>query len=293
MAANAYNRNRMITRISYHGFTECLEISNGDARVIVSTEFGPRILFYALDGEENILGWHGEAKVETDLGIWKPYGGHRLWIAPENMPLSYAPDNDPVEVEELGELSVQLVQPVDTNRATQKEMTIVLDPAGSGVSVEHRIENLGESEIEISAWALTIMAPGGEAIVPNEPFGGYSPDNLLPVRTMALWPYTDLTDPRWKFEKEAIRLRVDESIHSQQKFGVLNKQGWVGYEWRDLMFTKRFDFVEGAVYPDMNSNVEIYTDGGFVEVETLSPLQTILPGDSVEYTETWELTRNN
>src|SRR5687767_15652027 len=45
----------------------CLEISNGDARLIIPTEFGPRILFYGLDGGENVFGWHGEAAVETEL----------------------------------------------------------------------------------------------------------------------------------------------------------------------------------------------------------------------------------
>ncbi len=56
-AANAYNWS-MIGKIEYLGFPNCIEISNGDAKLIISTNFGPRILFYALDAGENILGWH-------------------------------------------------------------------------------------------------------------------------------------------------------------------------------------------------------------------------------------------
>jgi hypothetical protein len=106
---------------------------------------------------------------------------------------------------------------------------------------------------------------------------------------MALWPYTDLTDPRWSIEKDTIRLRVDENLGSPQKFGVLNRQGWAAYQWKGILFTKRFIPVDGAAYPDMNSNTEVYTAGGFVEVESLSPLKRLGPGSSIDHGETWEL----
>lgn len=279
----------MTKTVSYNGRPNCLELSNGDAQLIISTDFGPRILSYALDGGDNILGWHPDAGVDTALGRWKPYGGHRLWMAPENMPLSYAPDNDPVAFSSETELSVRLTPPADENAGIQKEIMVTLDGSGSRVTIEHSIANCGGSEIEISAWALTIMRGGGEAIIPNEPFEPYGAENLLPIRSMAIWSYTDLTDHRWSFEKDRIRLRVDDASHSPQKFGVLNKQGWAGYKWKDLLFVKRFEYVPGALYPDMNSNVEVYTDGGFVEVETLSPLKKLARGQSVHHREIWEL----
>jgi hypothetical protein len=273
----------------YRGLEGCVEISNGVCSVIVSIGFGPRVLSYALDGGESVFGWHPDAAVETPLGTWKPYGGHRLWLAPENMPLSYSPDNDPVAFVENDDLSASFVKKADLEAGVEKQMTLTLDAASSNVTVDHRITNIGDQPIEASAWGLTIMQPGGVAIVPNEPAAAYSPDSLLPVRTMALWSYTDLTDPRWSFEDESIRLRVDESLGHPQKFGVLNKQGWAAYEWNGLRFTKRFEFVDGAAYPDMNSNTEIYTAGGFVEVETLSPLKLLHPGDAIDHREVWEL----
>jgi hypothetical protein len=143
----------------------------------------------------------------------------------------------------------------------------------------------------MAAWSLTIMQPGGEAIVPNEPFRPYGPDTLLPVRTIALWPYTDLTDPRFTIGSDAIRLRVDETMASPQKFGALNLQGWAAYRWQGFQFTKRCEVRVGAAYPDMNSSTEIYTAGGFVEVEMLSPLATVASGGSLEHTERWELAK--
>ena len=277
-------------KIQYQDFRNCVRLTNGEIEVIVSTDFGPRILAYNFTGGENILGIHAAAKVETALGIFKPYGGHRLWIAPENMPNSYTPDNSPVEYfydEQVN--SIRLVQPVETMTQTQKEITVELDREGSGVAIRHKIANLGDAEIELAAWALTIMRAGGEVLIPNEPFAPYAAENLLPVRNLAVWSYTDLSDSRWRFDREFIRLKIDEQKENPQKIGVLNKQGWSQYQLEDAVFTKRFDYFEDAVYPDMNSNTEIYAAGSFVEIETLAPLVKLSPGASTEHLEYWNL----
>ena len=277
----------MITTVEYEGIADCVEISDGDARIMVSTQFGPRILFYGFDDGENILGWHPHAAVETAIGTWRPYGGHRLWVAPENMPLSYDPDNDRVEYEIKGELSAAFRSKPGKGYPIDKEISVSLAKSGTEVTIDHKLTNRGDRAIEIAAWGLTIMRPGGTVIVPNEPLAGYNAENLLPIRTIAIWPYTDFTDPRWSFEKDSIRLTVDENAKGAQKFGILNKQGWAAYECDGLRFTKRAEYIDDAVYPDMNSNFEFYTDGGFVEIETLSPLRTLGPGEDVVHREEW------
>ena len=276
----------MLDKVVYQGVMGCLELSNGTVKVIVASQFGPRILGYSLVDGPNILGWHPEAKVDTSLGTWYPRGGHRLWIAPENNPISYAPDNDPVEVVESSDLSLAIRGNKDAAGNT-KQMTITLAETGSEVTIDHKL-TVGDAR-DAAAWSLTIMAPGGTVVIPNEPFAPYSPDHLLPVRSMALWSYTNFNDPRWEFTKEDIRLRVDESLGNQQKIGVLNRQGWAAYEWQGLRFEKRVEFVEDATYPDYNSNFEFYTAGGFIEVETLSPLKKIGEADTIEHREMWSL----
>ena len=277
-------------KIRYLDLPNCIRLSNGEVEVIVSTDVGPRILHYSLVGGENIFGLHADAKVETALGEFRPYGGHRLWIAPENMPNSYAPDNSPIEYEfNEAKNSIRLMQAVENVTKTQKEIIVTLDETGSGVSINHKISNCGADMIEIAAWALTIMRGGGEALIPNEPFAAYGAETLLPVRNLTLWSYTDLSDSRWQFDKDFIRLRTGGEKSEPQKIGVLNKQGWAAYQFKDLQFIKQFDFIKNAVYPDMNSNTELYTAGDFVEIESLSPLQKIKLEESVEHAERWEL----
>ncbi|MGL4554687.1 MAG: hypothetical protein ACRC33_26270, partial [Gemmataceae bacterium] len=49
--------------------------------------------------------------------------------------------------------------------------------------------------------------------------------------------------------------------------------------------------VEGAAYPDRGCNVETFTDADMLEMETLSPLVTLAPGEAVTHAEAWSLHR--
>lgn len=275
---------------SYHQkFQNNIRLSNDVIEVTVTTEVGPRIIKYSFINGENILGEHFEIAVKTELGEWKPFAGHRLWIAPENMPNSYAPDNIPVKYEILNNLSIRLFQPLEPITQTQKVVTITLEKTGSKVFINHKIINRSKEPKEFSAWALTIMRGEGICEIPNEKYEPYSAKTLLPVRNLTCWSYTDLSDSRWQFDREFIRLKVDKNKPEPQKIGVLNKQGWIAYNWQNLRFTKSFQFIENAIYPDLNSNTELYVAGDFVEVESLSPLQIIAPNEYLSYDETWKL----
>ena len=55
---------------------------------------------------------------------------------------------------------------------------------------------------------------------------------------------------------------------------------------------KTFKPVAGARYPDLGCTVETFTNADMLEVETLGPLTTLQPGESLEHVETWHLFRN-
>lgn len=274
--------------VEYLGLPDCYKLTNGAVELIVTTKVGPRIVRYAFCGEDNILGEVPDAVVLTELGEWRPFGGHRLWTAPEVNPRSYAPDSHAVTFELEGSNLIRLKAQTETATGIQKEMTVALDMEGSGVSVHHKITNRNLWAIEAAPWALTIMKSGGEAIFPQEPYRAWS-EYLLPARPLVLWHYTDLSDPRWTFSKKYIRLRSDEKLIEPQKLGLLNKQGWAAYLSQQTLFVKRAPFIAGATYPDYGCNFETYTAGAFIEVESLAPLQRLEPGASAEHLERWFL----
>jgi hypothetical protein len=279
-----------VEKVSYLGLPNCYRLSNGTVDVVVATDAGPRVLFYGLRGGENVFGEVPGAVITTSLGDWKPRGGHRVWAAPEVNPRSYAPDNDPVDFDFDGELSVRLAGRTEPQTQLRKEMTVTLDAEGSGVTVRHRIANRGLWEVEFSVWALSIMnGDGGEAIIPQEPYRAWG-NYVLPARPLVLWHYTDLTDARVTLGRKLIRLRTDPANDEQQKIGALDKQGWAAYRRGSTLFVKRFAHEECATYPDYGCNVECFTAGSFIELESLSPLRRVEPGARAEHTERWSLT---
>ncbi len=275
-------------RVPYLNQPNCYRLSNDVVELIVTTDIGPRIIRYGFLGEENILGELPEAVIKTELGDWKPWGGHRLWLAPEDKPRSYAPDNDPIQFEIINDSKIRLIQPADVATGIEKEMTVVLDKSGSGVTIAHFLRNKNPAEIEVSPWAITTLNGGGEAILPQEPYRSWN-EYLLPARPLVLWHYTDLSDSRWTFTKEFIRVRTDSIIEEPQKIGIGNKQGWAAYLRGKTLFVKNFDYQDGASYPDYGCNTEVYTAGSIIEVESLGPLRKIAPGEFVEHVEHWKL----
>jgi hypothetical protein len=268
----------------------CVRLANGVVEVLLATSFGPRILEYRFVGHDNVLGAAPDVAERTELGMWRARGGHRLWIAPEHKPRSYAPDNDPVAVE-LSAQRVMLTQDVEPGTGVQKVMAISLAETGTTVTITHRLVNRTPQRIEVAPWALTIMNGGGTVILPQEPFRDHA-DALLPVRAMALWAYTDLTDPRWQIGTRFIRLRTDPSRPAPQKIGITNRQGWAGYHRGAQIFIKRFTWQDDARYPDFGVNTETFTAGAFIELETLGPLVSLLPGAAAEHDERWSLFRD-
>jgi hypothetical protein len=274
------------TKFSIYG--ECYRLSNGTVELLITTDVGPRVISYKFVDGANILAELGpDVVVKSELGEWHPWGGHRLWHAPEVMPRSYVPDDFPVKAE-AGTNSVRLMPDVEASTGIQKDITVTLDPEGTHVTLTHTLTNKGVWGVKLAPWCLTIVNGGGYTIVPQEPYISHD-DYLLPSRAMAIWHFTDMSDPRWTWGKKFVFLQTDADRKSPQKLGVANKQGWAGYLREETLFVKRFPFVEGAEYPDCGVNFETYTDGGFMEVETLAPLVTLEPGESTTHVENWYL----
>lgn len=276
-----------IKQIAYHGWDNCIELTNDAIRLIVTADVGPRILFCGFMDGDNLFYENMEQAGSTGGDSWKTYGGHRLWCSPEVLKTTYAPDNFPVDMA-FSTRSASFIAPVERT-GVQKTIEVSFPDGKDQVYIDHRITNQGDTEITLAPWALTVMRQGGMAIVPHNL---EHIQQFLPTHCIALWGYTNLSDPRWTWGDSYIFLRQDPQAPAPQKIGTVNKEGWAAYSVANQLFVKRFPFQPEATYPDYQCNFETYTNDQILELETLGPLQTLAPGETALHQEEWFLYRD-
>ena len=115
---------------------------------------------------------------------------------------------------------------------------------------------------------------------------------LVPSNPLVMWAYTDLSDSRWKFTKKYLVLRQDPNISDPQKLGLFNRDTWAAYLLNGEIFLKRSTSDITKSYPDFGCSFETFTNNEFLELETLSPMTKVLPGETVEQVEHWSIYKN-
>jgi hypothetical protein len=273
----------------YHGLPAG-HLDNGELRLEYLTESGPRIVRLLLHGSaDNLLAEVPHLSWSTPHGLYFPRGGHRLWVAPEMVGRTAIPDDDGLQVEPLPD-GVRLLQPTERPTGIRKSLEIHLPPGEPRAVLHHELANDGPASVEVAPWAITMLRPGGVAVLP-QPTEPADPDGLLPNRSLVLWPYTHWRDPR--IHPTDPFLFIDSRpLGSPCKVGTLNRSGWSGYLSGDVLFVKRYAAQPDQPHTDMGCNTEVYVCHAYLELESLAPLCRLNPGDSVMHTETWEVLRN-
>jgi len=263
-------------------FGKCVELTNGLVELRVTLDYGPRIIYCACCGMENMLwqdpekGTLGE-KYDIFDGQYILYGGHRLWVSPEIVPRCYHPDNEPVTVSYL-ENGARFTAAPERLNGIQKSITVTIDPEAPRITVAHKIKNVGTWDIQLAPWAATMLAPGGVEVMPMPS----RETGLLPNRSFTFWEYSELNDSRLYLGREYLTLTQDPSKQNPFKLGYNNEAGWAAYFNKGQVFLKYFEPAEGECY-------ETYTNGKFLEMETLGEFADLSPEEFVTHEEEWEL----
>ena len=282
--------------IEYRGWKNNLLLANDAAEIVVTLDVGPRVIAYRQPGGVNVLKNYDSMMGGTGEAEWQIRGGHRFWLAPEDLTRTYFPDNRPVKWEKTGDLAVRFTPPPETEYGVQKVMELQLDQRSSRVDVKLTVTNTGSKPTELAPWGPTVMAPGGMEIIPlpakynhpGHPSNAKSPADYAPNQELILWPFFDFADTRWTFGSKYIFLRQDVN-KGPTKLGLAHRVGWVAYLNGGVLFVKRFDYREGAVYPDLGTRYQTFSNEDMLEMETVGELVTLPPGQSASLVESWEL----
>ncbi len=275
-----------IHRIAYRGWPNCYQLTNGEVDLVVTSDVGPRVMRYGFVDGKNLFYECTAQLGNTGEPWWMIRGGHRLWVAPETVPETYALDNVPVEASVLSDNTISLLGGVEAETKLRKEMTITLEEDGR-VKAVHRIENAGDQTVTWAAWAATLLAPGGRAFMAFPKQG-----SLQPTHPLVMWEYTDFRDPRWQFSKRYLALQQDPNAEDGQKTGLFNEDTFAAYLLGTDLFAKRSRAIPGVTYADFHCSFEVFTNRDFMELETLGPLTELAPGVSMIHVEHWSLHRD-
>jgi hypothetical protein len=278
-----------IDKIKFKGWNNNIRLSNNSIDLVVTQDVGPRIIRCGFVNERNLLAEFSEEMGGTRETDWRIRGGHRLWCAPEFKPDTYEPDNLPVTIRKI-KGGIRTLQEPGPLTGIQKIMDIRLSETANIVTITHHLVNRGRKPRTLAPWALTVMAPGGCCIIPLPEKIPHTAQ-LLPNQTWSIWGYTDFTDKRWTLGSRHILFRQSRK-HGPAKLGIAHREGWAAYQLDNFLLSKSFSYIEGATYPDGGVNFETFSNERMLEIETLAPLTTLSPEQSIQHVETWTLMKN-
>lgn len=273
--------------VSFGGFERSCKLVGRNFEAHLPLEVGPRVLGFGPIGGPNLLNVYQKDFGIKDDGRYHSYGGHRLWVAPEEAGKTMIADSTAPEFEEV-DRGVRLASAVDKFH-TQREITASVSEDGNALVLEHRVYNRGAYPVELALWAITVMVTDGVCVWPFEDYIPHA-QKVLPSQPLVRWGYTDLSDPRWDLGQEYGAIQQGDG--DSQKLGVLVPQGIATYSACGHTFIKRFPYDSSRTYPDFGVNFEVYTRADMLEVESLGPNERILPGQFASHTEHWFLLEN-
>lgn len=281
------------SEVQYENFGTCVKLENGAAELLVSVENGPRIISYRLRDGGNVFFNDVDRVLSNDSpelevygpgAKWNILGGHRLWLSPESLVVSYDPGVSPIRYTH-DENSITVTneqQPL----GIRKSMQVILDESDAGVTVVHTLENIGDEVKTFAPWAISVMDKGGISFFPVPQT---CLDSFLSNKTVALWSYSRMNDPRVYWGDRIITLRQDPAADGPFKLGINQDEGWACYLNNGCAFVKKFSPNITGNYPDGGCNYETYSCADFLEVESLGELCTLEPGQICTHEERWDL----
>lgn len=286
-----------VREIDFNSFGKCILISNGILDMVVTIDFGPRIIFLGFTSGKNVL-FEDEARkyiVPSDDGktdidhAFYYYGGHRLWLNTGRPSQAIMPDNEPVIYSVLSE-SVRLYPQRQKYSDFQTGIEIIMGEGAADAMVIHTAKNCSRETKACGLWPVTMLAGNGLLILPQN-IDDSSPDR--PNRTISLWSGTDIRDDRLFLGNRYLTIRQTVGNEKPLKIGTNNIFGWAAFVGEEYTFMKRYVHVQQAVYPDFGSSCELRLGADFCEIASLGPVYRVEPEMGIKHVENLSVFQNH
>lgn len=246
------------------------------------------------------------ARSATTLGEWWNWGGDKSWPAPQgwstNQEWAGPPDpildSGPYTVVSSDQVSCRTMSNPDPRTGLQIERLITMQPEIPGLSLTTTMTNTSPETRSWACWTVTQVKaenrPGNRvARVVIEQHNQPKPHVVM---------FEAVGKPRVHFDESgALEFPIQDFVG---KLGFPSASGLIRYINADGgFFQQNFAVQEGAEYTDGGSRAQVWMqfptkepieslqgltlDARLVELECLSPLTSMQPGESVSLTVDW------
>ena len=256
-----------ISKCTFGNWKTAYKLTTAKAEMIIGTDKGPRILSLKVNKGSNILFGDETGKMGRDK--WKIYGGHRIWLGPETE-TCYAPDNAACSVK-VEKQQIIITAPIDPVTNTQKILTV--SETKKGFNVTNTVKNTGVMLITGAVWGLTCVSTNAKVFFPWGRPGNWE------MKKICWWKGwaghgSNISSKQWQPTNDFF---IINPTGEEGKVGTGGYEGWIAATFPEAKttFVKKFQYQNNAEYLDDGCAVQCYTCDKFIELETLSPFQTI------------------
>lgn len=279
------------TAQSYRGWRDAIIVSNGLVEAVIVPSLG-RVMQFRFVGEADGPFWENENLLGQPMPAdpWKAahgsFGGDKTWPAPQslwNWPPPDIFDRTAVNASVSSDHSVTLVSEASPRFGLRTIRRITLERGAPAMHIATTYEKTAGDPLNVSVWIITQLR------VPVASFLPVPLDSKFPTGLAPQWPA-----PAGAMQRHGDLLRFVRDPKKSYKVG--NDAAaiiWVGERHVLRISTDR---LAGADYPDGGCIAEFYANADpvpYVEHETVGPLKTLRPGDSVSATNHYVLARRS
>lgn len=277
-------------KITFEG-RKAIRVNTSGAELIATYEFGPLISHFGVAQGRNLLFWDGSD--QRRRGNWILRGGHRVWTTrplADETEEAYAEDHAQCNVE-TSETKVILTAPPHPLFHIQK--SIEIEPVSpTRFLIHNKIANASDMLWSGGVWALTACAPGPTTTygIPLGELGTASWD-VFSIVFPRKWAghSSQVNDPQISYTEDCLIL-TPQGVETKRM--IQAPKGIIGMSdaEENVSFLKKIVYDANAQYP-LNTNIAFYVGPGnfMVEMETMSPVRSLRPGESLVHTEEWSL----
>lgn len=276
--------------IHQNGYDNCIELSNGNTRIVLEPNCGGRVLIYELNGTNVIY-----IDPKQDGWEYDPKSTKRIMLCAGRCDVGHNLPSHPIlwfgkyKAEITGPFSARMTSQEDTILGIQIIRDFKLDEETSHLIFTQTIRNISNRSQRLGHWSRTFAVGGGIAFVP------LSLESRFPSRYITHGPNRELLHRQKEPPKNC---RIRDNIFEiygpppEAKFYFDSQIGWLAYLTQsDRLFLKKY-----TIYPDLSygdvvgSTASIwYQKDQVCEIEPMGPSVLINVGEYQSFTEHWYL----